>query len=62
MRKVDVIPGRDNLKASRWVAVKPSLFASRNRTKINIKGSLLHYSYNICEGPYQSTVMIKLLL
>ena len=39
-RKVDDIPGiyiRENLKASRWVAVKSSYIASRTRTKINIK-------------------------
>ena len=39
-RMVDDIPGiyiRENLKASRWVAVKPSPIASRTRTKIYIK-------------------------
>ena len=37
---MEEIPGiyiRENLKTSRWVAVKPNPIVSRTRTKINIK-------------------------
>ena len=43
-KKVDGIPEiyiRENLKASRWVAVKQSLIALRARTKLSIVASCM---------------------
>ena len=54
-RKVDRILGiyiQENLKASRWVAVKPSPISLRTRIKINIKqvvSCMIGIIY--CDGP-----------